>query len=452
MTPERWRQVTEMFHAATGRPAGERRQFLEDACADDDELRAEVGAMLAAHEGAAETPHIPVMKVVQSDQELEPGDRVGPLQVLGLIAAGGMGEVYRARDSRLDREVAVKVLPGLYAADTARLRRFEQEARAAGALTHPNLVTVYDVGLDGGRPYLVTELLDGETLRDRLRRGPMPASRACEIAAALARGLAAAHAKGIVHRDLKPENVIVTRDGRVKIVDFGVAKLRGIQEQIGSGPDTPRAHTESGAIVGTPGYMAPEQVRGVEADGRADVFALGAILFELLTGRRAFERTTRAETLKATLDDDPLASAALVGHTPNARRLVERCLEKDPEARFQSAADLAFALDVAAESTAPPTLVPARAARTATLRMIIAAALLIAASFAVARSWFAREEQRPDRTLLVADRRAGSLHRRAGNFTGRRDDCLSHHRRPSRVAASVRSPHRPGCDGHSARH
>jgi serine/threonine-protein kinase len=299
-----------------------------------------------------------------------------------------MGRVYRARDPRLDRDVAIKVLPSVFAADTERLRRFELEARASGASTHPNLVTVYDVGTIDGRPFLVTEFLDGETLRDRLDRGAVTAVRACEIAAALARGLAAAHAKGIVHRDLKPENVMLTRDGRIKILDFGVAKLRSADSTAARADAPPRGQTESGVIVGTAGYMAPEQIRGADADGRADLFALGAILFELLTGRRAFDRLSRAETLDSTVHHDPMAGEPQTQAWPPAiRRIVQRCLEKDPEARFQSAADLAFALETAFSHDAAASTVTARRARPSALVLIAAAALLLGAGAAVGIQW-----------------------------------------------------------------
>jgi len=385
MTPERWRQITELFHAAIARPAADRSRFLDDACAGDTDLRTEVGAMLAAHEVAG-AEDLPMVSIGFDADEFEPWGRVGPYEVQALIGAGGMGRVYRARDTRLDREVAIKVLPSRAAADADRLRRFEQEARAAGALTHPNLVTVFDVGVERGRPYLVTELLEGETLRERLGRGRASVARGCDVAAALARGLAAAHAKGIVHRDLKPENVVITRDGRVKIVDFGVAKLRAPDAATGGANDAVGVRTASGVIVGTAGYMAPEQIRGEDVDGRADVFALGAVLFELLTGNRAFDRPSRTETLEATLGDDPLSARAAHEIPPGVLRIVQRCLEKDPEARFHSAADLAFALEAAAEAFDPSRRVPARRGP-AKLPIVLAATLLLAVAAAVVGLW-----------------------------------------------------------------
>ena len=376
MTPERFREVTVLFQAALERPAAERLTFVRNESADDDELRGEVCAMLAAHE-AAGAIDVPPMSIRDDDDGLVAGAALGPYEIRGLIAAGGMGQVYRAHDARLDRDVAVKVLPSEYADDLVRLRRFEQEARAAGALTHPNLLTVYDVGTDHGRPYLVTELLDGETLRDRGARGPLPTVRACEIAAALARGLAVAHGRGVFHRDLKPENVMITRDARVKILDFGVAKLRGAEVGAAGASVASILETESGVIVGTVGYMAPEQARGLELDGRADIFALGAILFELLTGRRAFEQASRAATLESTLHDDPLSSERSANDWPPAvHRIVRRCLEKEADARFQSAADLAFALETIIGSLATPADDQSRA-RSSALTIPMAAALLL---------------------------------------------------------------------------
>src|SRR5262245_61706859 len=221
---------------------------------------------------------------------LVPGTRLGPYEVLAPLGAGGMGEVYRARDERLGREVAVKVLVHGASSDTDRLRRFEQEAKTAGALNHPNLITIHDTGQHEGQPYIVFELLEGGTLRQRLGHGALPVARALDYAVQIAEGLAAAHDRGIVHRDLKPENLFVTRDGRVKILDFGLAKLTHQEEgsQVTNLP-TATAGTEPGVVLGTLGYMSPEQVRGRPADARSDIFSFGAILYEMLSGKRAFQ-------------------------------------------------------------------------------------------------------------------------------------------------------------------
>ncbi|MDQ2979699.1 MAG: serine/threonine protein kinase, partial [Acidobacteriota bacterium] len=237
---------------------------------------------------------------------LAPGSRLGPYEIVSPLGAGGMGEVYRARDTRLGREVAVKVLPPGFSGDADRLLRFEREARAASALNHPNILTVHDVGTQDGAPYVVSELLEGETLRERLSSGALTSRRAVDYATQIARGLAAAHEKGIVHRDLKPENLFVTKDGRVKILDFGLAKLT--RPEMG-GPatkaPTQTAGTEPGVILGTVGYMSPEQVRGEAADQISDIFSLGAVLYEMLTGRRAFRGASAIETLNAILKEEP---------------------------------------------------------------------------------------------------------------------------------------------------
>lgn len=274
------------------------------------------------------------------------GSRLGPYEVIAPIGHGAMGEVFRARDTRLGREVALKVLPLSAHGDAERFQRFEREARAAGALNHPNVVVLYDVGSQDGAPYLVTELLEGETLRGRLQRGPLSPRHAVEIAVQIARGLGAAHEKGIVHRDLKPENVFLTSGGHAKILDFGLAKLLGPDSPASGGENGPEAQTGSDVVVGTVGYMAPEQVRGEGVDGRADVFAAGACLYEMLSGRRAFIAGSAAETMTAIVREEPPdLSSIRRGVVPQLERIVRRCLEKQKAARFQSAWDLAFALE-----------------------------------------------------------------------------------------------------------
>ena len=278
---------------------------------------------------------------------LTAGTRLGPYEILAPIGAGGMGEVYRARDERLKRDVAVKVLPATYSADGERLRRFEQEAQAAGALNHPNITSVFELGSHEGSPYIVTELLEGETLRGRLSGGALSVRKATDYAIQAAKGLAAAHEKGIVHRDLKPENLFVTNDGRIKILDFGLAKLT--QADGATGPQTnlpTAAGTEPGVVMGTLGYMSPEQVKGKAADARSDIFSFGAILYEMLSGSRAFHRDTAAETMSAILREEPPdLSATNKNVQPGLERVVRHCLEKSPEERFHSAHDLAFDLE-----------------------------------------------------------------------------------------------------------
>ncbi len=294
---------------------------------------------------------------------LPPGHRLGVYEVQSLLGAGGMGEVYRARDGRLHRDVAIKILPASFAADPERMARFEQEARAAAALNHPNIVAVHDLGEHEGAPFLVTELLEGMSLRDTLREGALPPRKAIDYGVQIAQGLAAAHEKGIVHRDLKPDNLFITSDGRVKILDFGLAKLTQPESPAGSMsvlPTTPAftnvPNTVAGVVLGTMGYMSPEQVRGVAADHHADIFALGVVLYEMLAGQRAFNGDTAVDVMSAILKEDPPElSVAARGIPPAFARVVVRCLEKNPASRFQSARDLAFALDALSAHTASAT-------------------------------------------------------------------------------------------------
>jgi serine/threonine protein kinase len=298
-------------------------------------------------------------------EEISAGCRLGPYEVLGPLGAGGMGEVYRARDPRLGRDVAIKVLPSTFSKDPDRLRRFEQEARAAGILSHPNITSVYDVGSQDGAPYVVSELLEGESLQSLLAGDRLSTRRAIGFAIQLAQGLAAAHEKGIVHRDLKPANVFVTKNGRVKILDFGLAKLTQpkIGAPVGASLPSTTQGTEPGAVLGTLGYMAPEQLRGTVADARSDIFSFGAILYEMLSGKRAFRGDSAADTMSAILRDEP-PDLSLTNHniSPGLERIVRHCLEKNANQRFQSAQDLAFDLETLSDSStssAGSTVVPA---------------------------------------------------------------------------------------------
>src|ERR1022692_1809035 len=281
---------------------------------------------------------------------LAPGTILGQYEIRSSVGAGGMGEVYRAHDTRLDREVAIKVLPESLTSDPDRLRRFEQEARAAAALNHPNILAVYQMATHEGVSYMVSELLDGETLRERLRRGPVPLRKVIDYAMQIAHGLAAAHDKGITHRDLKPENLFVTKDGRVKILDFGLAKVGPSKDSLGE-EATLASRTEPGMVMGTVGYMSPEQVRGKTADHRSDIFAFGTVLYEMVTGRQTFRKPTSAETMTAILNEEPPPISQLAPTVPpGLQRVVHRCLEKDPEQRFQSSSDMGFALEALSES------------------------------------------------------------------------------------------------------
>jgi Tol biopolymer transport system component len=312
---------------------------------------------------------------------LTSGTKLGPYEIVSPVGAGGMGEVYRARDTRLGRDVAIKVLLEAPAHDADRLRRFEQEARTIAALSHPNILGIHDIGTHDGAPFLVSEFLEGQTLRVKLVSGPLPVRRAIEYALGIAQGLAAAHEKGIVHRDLKPENVFVTRDGRIKVLDFGLAKLVSPEENHETTVTLSSPATLPGMVMGTVGYMSPEQVRGEPIDPRSDIFSFGAVLYEMLTGKRAFKRETSAETMTAVLREEPpaLNDTGWQG-PPELQRILARCLEKNAGRRFQSASDLAFAMEslsgtLTGISTAKSVAQPK--SRRAWLPWVIAAALLM---------------------------------------------------------------------------
>src|SRR5271155_1205781 len=296
---------------------------------------------------------------------LTSGAKLGPYEIVSPLGAGGMGEVYRARDIRLGRDVAIKVLPQALSLDADRLRRFEQEALATAALNHPNILAVFDIGASEGSPYVVSELLEGETLRERLRGGPIPVRKALDCALQFAHGLAAAHEKGIIHRDLKPENLFLTKDGRLKILDFGLAKLTQSEPGAQTSLATVSHGTEAGMVLGTAGYMSPEQVRGLALDTRSDIFSFGAILYEMLSGKRAFHGDTAADTMSSILKEDPPdLSETNRNVSPALERIVQHCLEKRPEARFHSASDIAFDLEhLSGISSASTKVAPVEAPR-----------------------------------------------------------------------------------------
>ena len=322
---------------------------------------------------------------------LTSGSKIGPYEVLSPLGAGGMGEVYRARDTRLNREVAIKVLPESLSSDPDRLRRFEQEARIVAALNHPNILAVYDFGVQDGTHYMVGELLEGETLRKRLEEGVLPPRKTIDYALQIAKGLAAAHGNGIVHRDLKPDNLFITKDGRVKILDFGLAK----QARTGSFQDGPtcgpsEGETSPGMVLGTVGYMSPEQVRGQMADARSDIFALGAVLYEMLSGQQAFKRDSGPETLTAILKEDPAEISGPHGNAPPGfERIVRRCLEKSPLERFQSASDLAFAVESLSSISTTTVTAPQAAAHPSRKRAAAAVAGVLLLALAALAGWLA---------------------------------------------------------------
>ncbi|HYT32606.1 MAG TPA: protein kinase [Thermoanaerobaculia bacterium] len=322
---------------------------------------------------------------------LAAGTLLGPYEILSPLGKGGMGEVYRARDKKLDREVAVKVLPQSVATDPDRLARFEREAKAVAALSHPNILAIHDFGNQDGIAYAVTELLEGETLRGKLDTGPIPQKQAVDYALQIAKGLSAAHEKGVVHRDLKPENLFVTRDGHVKILDFGLAKRIEVSrpEEETSAP-IGAGHTALGTVMGTAGYMSPEQVRGLPIDQRCDIFSFGTILYELLSGKKAFKHETASDTMAAILRDEPPALSESGRVIPPALDdVVRHCLEKSPDDRFQSAKDIVFALSVASSpslSGAQAAIPPAGKKRVLMAAVVVAAVLAVAGALLLRRT------------------------------------------------------------------
>jgi len=335
-----------------------------------------------------------------------PGTKFGRYEIRTKLGAGGMGEVYQARDMELGRDVAVKVLPSSFSTDATRLHRFQQEASAAGALNHPNVLIVHDIGAHDGAPYIVSELLEGETLRKRIGGGGLGQRRAIDYALQIANGLAAAHEKGIIHRDLKPDNIFVTNDGRVKILDFGLAKLTQLDgDQVQTDIPTRRVNTDPGVVMGTVGYMSPEQVKGHQVDQRSDIFSFGAILYEMLSGRRAFHGESAAETMSAILKEDPPElSETNKTVSPALERLVTHCLEKKPEARFHSARDIAFALDAVSGTSTSfdqtiPGAMPAIRSHTRERFMWIAAVALLLIALLGVLFWNLRPATQQARTI-----------------------------------------------------
>ncbi|HSC30050.1 MAG TPA: protein kinase, partial [Vicinamibacterales bacterium] len=350
-SPDRARRIESLCHAALARPAGERGAFLAEACGDDAALRAEVESLIAGAESAPSFLESPVAAVSSPSSLI--GRQLGAYRIDSVLGAGGMGEVYRAKDTRLGRDVAVKILPAAFTSDPQRRSRFEREARAIAALNHPNICTIHDVGHDQGVDFLVMELVDGESLATRLARGPLSLDEALARAIEIADALDKAHGQGIIHRDLKPGNVMLARSGagksratQAKLLDFGLARIMPYSLAAAAAiPADTVAKTETGAMLGTLKYMAPEQIEGRPADARTDIFAFGALLYEMLTGRRAVEGASTAAVMAAILREDPPPV-----HPPGVGRVVRRCLAKDPIRRYQSARDLLNDLEEAHQS------------------------------------------------------------------------------------------------------
>jgi TolB-like protein/Tfp pilus assembly protein PilF/predicted Ser/Thr protein kinase len=359
MTSHPWQRAEELLHAALQRKPSERDAFLEKACDGDEALLDEVRSRLwqdSQIQGLSERPTADAGPQAVSGEEphLPAGARLGPYEILGPLGAGGMGEVYRARDPRLKREVAIKVLPEAAASDADRLRRLEREARAASALNHPAIVTIYDIGEDEGTFFIAMEHVEGQTLREALAEGPLPAGRILSLAVQIGEALAKAHAAGIVHRDLKPENVMVTSDGHPKILDFGLAKVERPVAEDDSTMATETKATRHGAILGTAPYMSPEQAAGRPVDHRSDQFAFGSMLYEMATGKRPFKKATVPQTLAAVIQDDPKPIRKVnYALAVELSTIVERCLAKDPAERFESTADLVRELKAVPEAPTP---------------------------------------------------------------------------------------------------
>jgi serine/threonine protein kinase len=347
MTPERWQQVKEIFNSAIMYRPEERASFISQACSGDDALRSEVESLIASHEQSGSFIDEPAFAqaaafLANDNSELRPGQSLGTFEVLSFLSRGGMGEVYLAEDKRLGRKVALKLLPSSFTKDDDRLRRFEQEARAASALNHPNIITIYEIREAGSSHVIATEFVEGETLRTRLNRTSLSVTEALDVSIQVADALAAAHKAGIIHRDIKPENIMVRPDGYVKVLDFGLAKLsEQASPAVAAEAPTIQVRTGSGIVIGTAGYMSPEQARGLGVDNRSDIFSLGAVIYEMLARRKPFEGETPSDTLAAILKTEPPSlSRVMPGVPPELVRIVTKCLKKDREERYQVVKDL----------------------------------------------------------------------------------------------------------------
>src|SRR5690242_1457292 len=347
MTPERWQQVKEIFNAAIARGPQERSSFISQACSGDEQLRSEVESLIASHEQSGSFIDKPAFEAAASllaneRTELKRGQTIGSYEVISFISRGGMGEVYLAEDKRLGRKVALKLLPASFTTDADRLRRFEQEARAASALNHPNIITIYEIRDAAGSHVIATEFVEGETLRHRLVRAPLTLSETLNIAIQIADALVAAHKAGIIHRDIKPENIMLRPDGYVKVLDFGLAKLsEQTSPAVAAEAPTIQVRTGTGIVIGTAGYMSPEQARDQSVDHRSDIFSLGAVIYEMLAQRKQFEGETPSDTLASILKPEPPPLVRIAPGVPSELvRIVNKSLRKDREERYQVVKDL----------------------------------------------------------------------------------------------------------------
>jgi serine/threonine protein kinase/Flp pilus assembly protein TadD len=344
MTPERWQQIKEIFESSLHYEGEERSGFLASACAGDEPLRQEVESLIASHEKDGSFIDSPAYEaaaeMLLSERDLKPGQKISHYKILSTLGKGGMGEVYLARDTRLDRNVALKFLPDAFSQDQDRLRRFEQEARAASALNHHNILTIHEIGQVSNRRFIATEFVDGETLRERMIDGPMKIADALKIAEQIASALAEAHAAGIIHRDIKPENIILRHDGIVKVLDFGLAKLMEKKEVGAEDATRQLIQTSAGVVMGTVAYMSPEQARGLAVDARTDIWSLGTVLYEMLAGRAAFEGPTTSDLIVSVLEREPPPLGNSAETPAELQRIVAKMLRKDREERYQLIRDV----------------------------------------------------------------------------------------------------------------
>ena len=349
MKAEQWQQVEQLYHAALKRGAEGRAAFLSEACADDEGLRREVESLLAFEDQSAdfiESPALEVAARMMAEERgvtMAPGKTINHYQITSPLGTGGMGEVYLASDTRLGRSVALKLLPAAFSTDKDRLRRFGQEARAASALNHPNILTIYEIGQIDDVHFIATEFIDGVTLREHLSHTRMKTGEALDIAVQVASALASAHRAGIIHRDIKPENVMLRTDGYVKVLDFGLAKLTELQaSQVGNEAATmSRVKTSSGVVMGTVSYMSPEQARGLAVDARTDIWSLGVVLYEMVAGQRPFEGATPTDVIISIAEREPVPLARCAPEAPvQLERIAQKALAKDRDERYQSAEDL----------------------------------------------------------------------------------------------------------------
>src|SRR5438552_1252578 len=357
MKPERWQQLDQLFYSALEREPAQRSAFVDEACAGDEELRRQVEALLAANEEAGsfiENPAFQIEAHALADERAKPssnsivGQAIGHYRIIEPLGSGGMGEVYLAMDMTLGRQVALKLLPAHFTEDADRLPGFEQQARAASALNHPNILTIYEIGRADSVRYIATEFIDGVTLRERMAGKPMKSDEALDVVMQVASALAAAHAKGIVHRDIKPENIMISRGGHlahkenfVKVLDFGIAKLAEAEVLVTDMPTRPLVSTSAGITMGTAPYMSPEQAQGLKVDARTDIWSLGVVLYEMLTGRAPFEGPTRSHLIVSILEKDPPPLRAEAIGVPEALEwIVTKALRKNREERYQTAKEL----------------------------------------------------------------------------------------------------------------